>query len=151
MAHKIKLEVVSPEKTVFSDDVNMVIARSTGGEIGILPNHAPLIASLTTEFFRILTDDGEKTLAVTGGFIEVQPKKITVIAVTAETPEEIDVDRAQKALERAKERLAQRKQENCGQTMTEEIYLRALKKRYTLIILEVLRNIKNYSLNLLKK
>lgn len=98
MAHKIKLEVVSPEKTVFSDDVNMVIAHSTGGEIGILPNHAPLIASLTTDFFRILTDDGEKTLAVTGGFIEVQPKKITVIAVTAETPEEIDVDRAQKAL-----------------------------------------------------
>ena len=111
MAHKIKLEVVSPEKTVFSDDVNMVIARSTGGEIGILPNHAPLIASLTTDFFRILTDDGEKTLVVTGGFIEVQPKKITVIAVTAETPEEIDVDRAQKALERAKERLAQKKQE----------------------------------------
>ena len=111
MAHKIKLEVVSTEKTVFSDDVNMVIARSTGGEIGILPNHAPLIASLTTDFFRILTDDGEKTLVVTGGFIEVQPKKITVIAVTAETPEEIDVDRAQKALERAKERLAQKKQE----------------------------------------
>ena len=108
MAHKIKLEVVSPEKTVFSDDVNMVIARSTGGEIGILPNHAPLIASLTTDFFRILTDDGEKTLVVTGGFIEVQPKKITVIAVTAETPEEIDVDRAQKALERAKERMRQK-------------------------------------------
>ena len=107
----LQVDILTPERKVMSQAARMVVVRTIEGEIGILPNHAPLIASLTTDFFRILTDDGEKTLVVTGGFIEVQPKKITVIAVTAETPEEIDVDRAQKALERAKERLAQRKQE----------------------------------------
>lgn len=105
MANKIQLEIVSPEKQVLSTEVNMLIVRSTDGELGILPNHAPLIAGLIPHAMRIINDDGEQLVAVSGGFMEVQPKKITVLASAAELPIHIDVNRAQKAYQRAKERL----------------------------------------------
>lgn len=105
MANKIKLEIVSPQGVVYTTDINMLIVKSTDGELGILPNHAPLIAGLVPAPMRVLTDDGEHLIAVSGGFIEVQPKKITVLATNAELPEQIDVDRAQKAYDRALERI----------------------------------------------
>ena len=105
MAKKIKLDIVTPEKVAYSDDVSMVIARTTAGDIGILPGHAPLIAALITWPLRIVTDDGEKQIALCGGFIEVQPEKITILANCAELPEEIDVSRAETAKARAESRL----------------------------------------------
>ena len=105
MAKKIKLDIVTPEKVAYSDDVSMVIARTTAGDIGILPGHAPLIAALITWPLRIVTDDGEKQIALCGGFIEVQPEKITILANCAELPEEIDVTRAETAKARAESRL----------------------------------------------
>lgn len=83
----------------------MLIVRSTDGELGILPNHAPLVAGLIPHAMRALKDEGEQLIAVSGGFIEVQPKKITVLASAAELPIDIDVNRAQKAYARAKERV----------------------------------------------
>lgn len=105
MANKIKLEIVSPEKLVYTTEVNMLIVRSTDGELGILPNHAPLIAGLVPHAMRVKLDTGEQLIAVSGGFIEVQPQKITVLASAAELPINIDVNRAQKAYARAKERV----------------------------------------------
>ena len=105
MANEIQLEIVSPERVVYTTEINMLIVRSTDGELGILPNHAPLIAGLVPAPMRVLTDDGEHLIAVSGGFIEVQPKKITVLATNAELPEQIDVDRAQKAYDRALARI----------------------------------------------
>ena len=105
MAKKIKLDIVTPEKVAYSDDVNMVIARTTAGDIGILPGHAPLIAALVIWPLRIITDDGEKQITMCGGFIEVQPEKITILANCAELPEEIDVSRAETAKSRAEGRL----------------------------------------------
>lgn len=105
MANKIKLEIVSPDKVVCTTEVNMLIVRSTDGELGILPNHAPLIAGLVPHAMRALMDDGEQLIAVGGGFIEVQPQQITVLASAAELPINIDVNRAQKAYARAKERV----------------------------------------------
>ena len=105
MAKKIKLDIVTPEKVAYSDDVSMVIARTTAGDIGILPGHAPLIAALITWPLRIVTDDGEKQIALCGGFIEVQPEKITILANCAELPEEIHVTRAETAKARAESRL----------------------------------------------
>ena len=105
MAKKIKLDIVTPEKVAYSDDVSMVIARTTAGDIGILPGHAPLIAALITWPLRIITDDGEQQIALCGGFIEVQPEKITILANCAELPEEIDVARAETAKVRAESRL----------------------------------------------
>ena len=84
----------------------MLIARSTGGEIGILPKHIPLVTGLQPHAMKIHVDGGtEQLFAVAGGFMEVTPEKITVLATAAEEPIEIDINRAQRAYERAQERL----------------------------------------------
>lgn len=105
MADKIRLDIVTPERMVYSDDVNMVIARATDGDIGVLPGHAPLIAGLQIWPLRVLTDTGETSIALCSGFIEVRPEKVTILASCAELPEEIDVKRAAAAKARAEERL----------------------------------------------
>lgn len=101
----VRLDIVTPEKLAYSEDVNMIIARATDGDIGILPGHAPLIAGLETWPIRVLTGDGEQHIAVCGGFIEVQPTKVIVLASCAELPAQIDVERAKAAKERAQTRL----------------------------------------------
>jgi len=102
----IKLDVVSPDNIVYSGDIAMLIVRSTGGELGILPHHAPLVTGLVPHAMRVKYADHEDLIAVAGGFMEVQPEKITVLASAAEQPEHIDVNRAQRAYERARERIA---------------------------------------------
>ena len=93
----IKLEIVSPDKVVYSEDINMLIVRSTAGELGILPHHAPMVAGLIPHAMRVKLDGKEQLIAVAGGFMEVQPEKITVLASAAELPVDIDVMRAQKS------------------------------------------------------
>ncbi len=110
MAKKIRLDIVTPEKVAYSDDVSMVIARTTGGDVGILPGHAPLIAALVIWPLRIMIDEEEKEMTMCGGFIEVQPDKITILANCSELPEDIDVARAQVAKERAENRLREQKE-----------------------------------------
>ncbi len=105
MANKIRLDIVTPDRMVYSEDVNMVIARATDGDLGILPGHAPLIAGLDIWPLRIMKDEGEQQLSLCGGFIEVRPQKITILASCAEKPEEIDIKRAEEAKERAEARL----------------------------------------------
>lgn len=105
MAKKIRLDIVTPEKMAYSDDVNMVIARTTAGDIGVLPGHAALIAALDIWPLRVITDSGEMQIAMCGGFIEVQPEKITILANCVELPDEIDVQRAETAKQRAEGRL----------------------------------------------
>ena len=101
----IRLDIVTPDRMVYAEDVNMVIARATDGDLGILPGHAPLIAGLDVWPVRILRDGEEAMVSVCGGFIEVRPDKVTILAGSAELPEEIDLDRAASALERAENRL----------------------------------------------
>ena len=101
----IKLEIVSPDRMVYAADIDMLIARSTGGEIGILPKHIPLVTGLQPHAMKIHVDAKEQLIAVAGGFMEVTPEKITVLATAAEEPIDIDVNRAQRAYERAQERL----------------------------------------------
>lgn len=105
----IKLEVVSPDKVVYENDIAMLIVRSTAGELGILPRHAPLVTGLIPHAMRIKLPNSatEQLLAVAGGFMEVTPEKIAVLASAAEEPEAIDILRAKKSMERAKERIAQ--------------------------------------------
>ncbi|VBB08907.1 atp synthase ion epsilon subunit hydrolase cf1 synthesis chain hydrogen [Lucifera butyrica] len=105
MAKTIRLDIVTPERIVYSDNVNMVIARATDGDLGILPGHVPLIAGLSIWPLRILKGEGETEVSVCSGFIEVQPEKVTVLAGCAELPEEINVERAEEAKERAESRL----------------------------------------------
>ena len=101
----IKLEIVTPDRVVYAADIDMLIARSTGGEIGILPKHIPLVTGLEPHAMKIHVDAKEQLIAVAGGFMEVTPDKITVLATAAEEPIDIDINRAQRAYERAQERL----------------------------------------------
>ena len=107
----IKLEIVSPDCLVYEQDINMLIVRSTGGELGILPRHAPLVTGLVPHAMRVkLSGSAEQLIAVAGGFMEVTPEKITVLASAAEDPDHIDVNRAEQAYQRAKKRIEAYKQ-----------------------------------------
>jgi F-type H+-transporting ATPase subunit epsilon len=103
------VEVVTPERVVYSGEANMVIARGVEGDLGILPNHMPLVTPLKIAPVRIKVEgEKEMVIAVSGGFMEVRGDKVTIIAEAAELPGDIDVERARKAKERAEERLRQK-------------------------------------------
>lgn len=104
---KIKLEVVTAERLVYADEVDVVVAPGVDGEMGILPHHTPLMTMLKPGEI-VFRKDGEETImAVSGGFLEVRPDKVVVLADAAERGEEIDIERAEAARRRAQERLAQ--------------------------------------------
>ncbi|GEB31320.1 MULTISPECIES: F0F1 ATP synthase subunit epsilon [Brevibacillus] len=106
---KMTVEVVTPERVVYSGQAEMVIARGVQGDLGILPNHMPLVSPLKIAPVRIKTE-GEKEvkMAVSGGFMEVRGDKVTILAETAELPGDIDVERAKAAKARAEKRLAEK-------------------------------------------
>ena len=97
-----KLEIVTVERLLYSDDVDMVVAPGIEGVLGILPNHAPLLTALKYGelIVRKQGEDGQ-SFAIGGGFMEVVPGKITVLADAAERADEINLDRAKAARERA--------------------------------------------------
>lgn len=101
----MRLEIITAERVVYSDDVAILVAPGVDGEIGILPNHAPLLTVLQPGEIRVVKDGNESFIVVSGGFLEVIGNKVTILADTAEHAEEIDEERAQAALERAKERI----------------------------------------------
>jgi F-type H+-transporting ATPase subunit epsilon len=105
---KIKLDIVTPERTIFSDEVDMVIAPGIDGVLGILPRHAPLLTALTIGEL-VIKKEGENThMAIGGGFMEVRPDQVIVLADAAERAEEIDIARAEAARRRAEESLRQK-------------------------------------------
>ena len=106
-----RLEIVTPGKKVFSEDVNFLVAPGAEGELGILPEHAPLITSLNTGLLRVEQEGKKFMVVVTGGFMEVRGSKVTILADTAERAEAIDVARAEAARRRAEERLASKSPE----------------------------------------
>jgi F-type H+-transporting ATPase subunit epsilon len=103
----IKLEIVTPEKYVVNQEVQIVMAPGTLGEFGILPNHTPFLSSLEIGrvHFRDLKDN-EHTVFITGGFSEAMPDRVTILAETAELQGKIDLERAKASYQRAQERLA---------------------------------------------
>lgn len=103
----INLEIITAESEVFSDIVSVVVAPGVDGELGILPNHAPLLTTLEPGELKIIKEGEESFIAISGGFIEVLGDKVIVLADTAERSEEIDIERAEKALERANERVGE--------------------------------------------
>jgi len=101
----IRLDIVTAERSVFSADVDMVVAPGVQGLLGILPHHAPLMTMLEPGELRIKKGEEELSLAISGGFLEVRPDRIIVLADAAERAEEIDIARAEEAKRRAQERL----------------------------------------------
>ena len=106
-AEKIRLEIVTPEKSVVSDDAQIVAAPGTLGEFGVLIGHTPFMSTLKLGAIRY-TDakETERFVFISGGFAEALPDKVTILAESAERRSDIDIDRAKSALERAQERLA---------------------------------------------
>jgi len=101
---KIKLEIVSAEEELFSDDVEMVFAPAEMGDVGISPRHTPLITKLRAGDVRAQTTNNEtKTFYISGGILEVQPDIVTILSDTALRAEDLDEERAKKAEEKAKE------------------------------------------------
>lgn len=102
---KVRLEIVTAEKLIYSEDVDMVVAPGVDGYLGILPHHTPLMTMLNPGELRIKKGGEEVDMAITGGFLEVRPDKVIVLADAAEKAEEIDIARAEAAKKRAEERL----------------------------------------------
>jgi F-type H+-transporting ATPase subunit epsilon len=107
MAEKLFLEVVTPQKAVVSEEVEIVVAPGSEGEFGALKGHTTFLTSLKIGTLRYKDANGkERFLFVNGGFAEVLPDKVTILAESAERRRDIDVERAKKAKERAEQRLA---------------------------------------------
>ncbi len=99
----IRCEIVSQDRLVYEGDVDVVIAPGEAGEMGILPNHAPLLTTLKYGVLKLRTQNQEIDFAIAGGIMEVQPHIVTILADAAENVQEIDVVRAEAAKKRVEE------------------------------------------------
>ncbi len=104
----MRLEIITAEREVYADDVDIVVAPGGEGQLGILPHHAPLMTVLQPGEILVRKDGEPSYLAVTGGFMEVMSNKVTILAEACEYSEEINEERAQAAMERARERMQNR-------------------------------------------
>jgi len=107
----IKVNIVTPDGPVVETEANMIIAVTETGEIGILPGHIAMVAPLQIGGLRLQKDDSTEHIAVHGGFIEVRPDVVTVLAQSAELASSIDIIRAKKAAEQAEETLRAKKED----------------------------------------
>ncbi len=127
MGTAVRLKIVTPERVVYDDDVDMVVARGNEGELGILYDHMPLVTPLKVSILKIKKDNKFYPVAISGGgFLEVQPELITVLADTAELPDEVDLERAYAAKKRAEERLARKDEQGIDEKRASVALQRAL-------------------------
>ncbi len=103
MADLLQVELVSADRLVWSGEATMVIARTTEGDVGILPQHAPLLSLLVNGVVDVQTDDGQTWVAaVSAGFLSVAANRVSILAEYAEMSHDIDLEKARRDLERAK-------------------------------------------------
>ena len=128
MAQQIRLEVVTPNGAVVSEDVDIVNAPGYGGDFGVLANHAPFLSTIRIGLLSYEQGKKRENLMISGGFCEVSNNKITFLVESAEIGRQIDVDRAMKAKERAEQRLAKAAQHDdlINRTRAESALQRAL-------------------------
>jgi F-type H+-transporting ATPase subunit epsilon len=93
----LQLEIVTPERQVYSDEVDSVQVPGSEGELGVLPHHAPLVSTLGVGELRFRKGGVEESFAIVGGFLQVRPDKVVVLAETADMASEIDLEKAQEA------------------------------------------------------
>ena len=122
----IKLDVVTAERVVYSDEVDIVTLPGVEGELGILPHHAPLMTVLEPGEIQMRKGGEEVSLAISGGFLEVRPDRVIILADAAERAEEIDISRAEEAKRRAEEQLRQRHAPGLDEAQAEAALRRAL-------------------------
>lgn len=104
----MRLEIITAEREVYADDVDIVVAPGVEGQLGILPHHAPLMTALQPGEVMVRKEGEPSYLVVTGGFMEVMGNRVTILAAACEYSQEISEERAQAAMERARERLQNR-------------------------------------------
>ena len=107
----LQLEIVTPERQVYSDTVDSVQVPGSEGELGVLPHHAPLVSTLGVGELRFRKDGNEESFAIVGGFLQVRPDRVVVLAETADLASDIDLEKAQEA-----RREAERALETAGPT-----------------------------------
>ncbi len=101
----ILLEIVTPERLAYSDEVDAVVLPGSEGELGVLPHHAPLVSTLGVGELRIRKGGNEESFAIVGGFVQVRPDKVVVMAETADLASEIDLEKAEEARREAERAL----------------------------------------------
>jgi F-type H+-transporting ATPase subunit epsilon len=101
MAATLKLEIVTPEEKIFSEDVEMVTLPGSEGELGVYPNHVPVLTAIKPGELRIVRDGRETAMAVGEGFVEIKADAVSILTDMALQPEKIDIEAAEKAVERA--------------------------------------------------
>ena len=101
----LKLEIVTPEKLAYQDEVDSVQLPGSEGELGVLPHHAPLVSTLGAGELRLRKGGQEESFAIVGGFLQVLPDRVVVMAETADMASEIDLDKAQEARRQAEQAL----------------------------------------------
>jgi F-type H+-transporting ATPase subunit epsilon len=112
MAENIRLEVVTPEKSVVSEEAQIVMAPGSLGEFGVLSGHTPFLTTLKTGALKYKDESGrERFVFVSSGFAEALPDRVTVLAESAERRKDIDIQRAKAAVERAEKRLREQAKE----------------------------------------
>ncbi|KPN13879.1 ATP synthase F0F1 subunit epsilon [Bacillus australimaris] len=102
----VQVNIVTPDGPVYQADVEMVSVRAESGELGILAGHVPMVAPLKIGAVRLKHSGSTELVAVSGGFVEVRPEQVTILAQAAETSDKVDVDRAKSAKQRAEEHLS---------------------------------------------
>ena len=122
----LKIDIVTAERIVYSAEVEAVIAPGVEGQLGILPHHAPLMTILQAGELVVRKGGQEEIMAISGGFLEVRPDHVIVLADQAERAEEIDAARAEEARKRAEQRLANRQVEGLDAARAEAALRRAL-------------------------
>ena len=122
----LKLDIVTAERVVYSEEVDMIVAPGAEGQLGILPHHAPLMTTLQAGELRVKRGGEEDSLAISGGFLEVRPDRVIVLADTAERAEEIDMTRAEAAKQRAEQRLVDKRAPGLDEARVETALRRAM-------------------------
>ncbi|WP_416151898.1 F0F1 ATP synthase subunit epsilon [Salipaludibacillus sp. HK11] len=124
----MQTNVVTPDGSVYSGETEMVSVKAAEGELGILPGHLPLVTPLTIGAVRIKKDSKVELLAVSGGFMEVRPDEVNILAESAERPSDIDISRARASKERAQRRLDEAKRDNIDFKRAEMALKRAVNR-----------------------
>ncbi|MBN6885051.1 F-type H+-transporting ATPase subunit epsilon [Cytobacillus horneckiae] len=124
----IKVSVVTPDGPVYESDVEMISTKAESGELGILAGHVPMVAPLQIGAVRLKKANQTDLIAVNGGFLEVRPDQVTILAQSAEQSGDIDLDRAKRAKDRAEQRLNEQKRENVDFKRAELALQRAMNR-----------------------
>lgn len=125
---QFKLEIITPERHFFDGEIDAISVTTLSGRIQILAHHIPYATGIMPCVIKIRNRDDVKYATITGGFIEFTNNKATILADSAEWPEDIDVNRAQEAYNRAKERLSSKKDENLDKKRAQMALMRSLSR-----------------------